>query len=88
MCFEQVGPGAIVVVVFGFRRFWTFGVLDRLVGPKWSGVLSCALPPHVGEQDRKESSLCFRFLEKNQKIDLSTPIDRKHSLPDDWCAQN
>ena len=33
MCFEQVGPGAIVVVVFGFRRFWTFGVLDRLVGP-------------------------------------------------------
>ena len=34
MCFEQVGPGAIVVVVFGFRRFWTFGVLDRLVGPE------------------------------------------------------
>ena len=38
--FEQVGPGAIVVVVFGFRRFWTFGVLDRLVGPYWDRVLT------------------------------------------------
>ena len=45
--------------------------------------------PHMWVSRIEKGVRCaFVFWKKNQKIDLSTPIDRKHSLPDDWCAQN
>ncbi len=43
---------------------------------------------HVAKLSRIQDLVLGAFFEKNRKIDLSTPIDRKHSLPVDWCIQN